>query len=204
MSSRCAHGAMRTPDSKASWGQDPLIVRWTAVPANYTEAAALARALEADEARQAGRSLGFAITDAASTAVLGSCDIRRPDPDDPALGELGYLLAEPARGRGVATRAMSLLIAWSFRELGIARVQALVHPDNPSSAAVLHRLAFRREGLWRHYRAGNSGREDRILYSLLPESWCHRSPPQKPKCAAVIRDRASPAGEARRLASKRR
>jgi RimJ/RimL family protein N-acetyltransferase len=63
---------------------------------------------------------------------------------------------------------MALLIASSFREPGMARVQALVHPDNPSSAAVLRRLGFRRAGRLRHYRAGNSGREDRVHYSLLP------------------------------------
>jgi len=99
--------------------------------------------------------------------VLGSCDIRRPDPEDLALGEVGYLLSENARGRGVATRAMALITAWSFRELGMERVQALVHPDNPPSAAVLDRLGFRREGLLRRYRAGDDGREERYLYSVL-------------------------------------
>ena len=63
---------------------------------------------------------------------------------------------------------MSQLIDWSFRELRMGRVQALVHPDNPRSAAVLVRLGFQREGLLRHYRPGPAGREDRILYSLLP------------------------------------
>jgi [ribosomal protein S5]-alanine N-acetyltransferase len=153
---------------KAAWGSDPLIVRWTDVPANYTAEEALAWAAHTEEARKAGRSLALAITDAASGTVLGSCDIRRPDPEDLALGEVGYLLAERARGRGAATRAMFLLIEWSFRELGMCRVQALVHPDNPRSAWVLERLGFRREGQLRRYRPGESGREDRILYAVLP------------------------------------
>ncbi len=97
-----------------------------------------------------------------------SCDLRRPDSEDPALGEVGYLLSETARGRGVATRAIGLLVAWSFRELRMERVQALVHPDNPRSAPVLDRLGFQNEGLLRHYRAGEGGREDRVLYSVLP------------------------------------
>jgi len=100
--------------------------------------------------------------------VLGSCDIRRPDPEDSALGEVGYLLSERARGRGVATRAMGLLVDSSFRALGMERVQALVHPDNPPSAAPLDRLGFKREGLLRRYRAGDEGREDRVLYAVLP------------------------------------
>ena len=153
---------------KASWGQDPVIVCWSGVPANYTESAALAWAAKVEEARQAGRFLALAITDAVTDAVLGSGDIRRPDPEDPALGEVGYLLAENARGRGVATRAMGLLIAWSFRELGMERIQALVHPENPPSAAVLERLGFQREGLLRRYRSEADGREDRFIYSVLP------------------------------------
>jgi ribosomal-protein-alanine N-acetyltransferase len=152
----------------AAWGQDAVIVRWTGVPANQTEDAALAWTVRIEEGRRAGRMLALAIADAPSGVVLGSCDIRRPDTDDSALGEVGYLLSERARGRGVATRAMGLLIDWSFRELGMERVQALVHPDNPPSAAVLDRLGFKREGLLRRYRAGDDGREDRVLYAVLP------------------------------------
>jgi hypothetical protein len=76
---------------KASWGRDPLIVRWTEVPANNTEEAALATADRAEELRKAGRAVALAIVDANSAMVLDSCDIRRPDPDDAALGEVGFL-----------------------------------------------------------------------------------------------------------------
>jgi RimJ/RimL family protein N-acetyltransferase len=101
---------------------------------------------------------------------VGSCDIRRPDPEDTALGEIGYLLAADARGRGLATRAVGLLVGWALRDLGMARVQALVDPDNPRSAAVLERLGFQREGLLRHYRAGESKRQDRLMYALLADT----------------------------------
>jgi RimJ/RimL family protein N-acetyltransferase len=119
----------------------------------------------------------LAIVDARLEVVLGSCDIRRPDPDDAALGEVGFLLAEEARGRGVATRAVGLLVDWSFRELGMERVQGLVRPDNPRSAKVFERLGFRREGLLRGYRAGEAGREDRVLSSVLPDELVLLAPP---------------------------
>jgi RimJ/RimL family protein N-acetyltransferase len=144
-------------------------VRWTEVPPDDTEEAALARTARAEELRKAGRAVALAIVDAGSGTVLGSCDIRRPDPDDAALGEVGFLLAEHARGRGLATRAVGLLVGWSFRELGMERIQGLVHPENPRSAEVLQRLGFRREGLLRDFRAGKAGREDRILFSILPD-----------------------------------
>lgn len=154
---------------KAAWSRDPVIVRWTELPADTTEEAALAWAARAEEARRADRAVTLAIVDSRRGVVLGSCDIRRPDPDDAALGEVGFLLAEEARGRGVATRAVGLLVDWSFRELEMERVQGLVHPGNPRSARVLERLGFRREGLLRAYRAGKAGREDRILFSVFPD-----------------------------------
>lgn len=49
----------------------------------------------------------------------------------------------------------------------MARIQALVDPDNPRSTRVLERLGFTGEGLLRGYRSCEQGREDRLLYSLL-------------------------------------
>jgi RimJ/RimL family protein N-acetyltransferase len=117
-----------------------------------------------ERALRDGRTLPLAIVDAGTGALLGSCDLRRPEPDDPGRGEIGYLLLPEARGRGTATRAMRLLVGWAFRELGMRRVQALVHPDNPGSVAVLERLGFEREGLLRSYRPGG---EDRIMFALV-------------------------------------
>jgi [ribosomal protein S5]-alanine N-acetyltransferase len=58
---------------------------------------------------------------------------------------------------------MGLLIDWSFRELGMERVQALVHPTTRPPLRCSTGLGFKREGLLRRYRAGDDGREDRVL-----------------------------------------
>jgi RimJ/RimL family protein N-acetyltransferase len=150
------------------WGEDVEIVRWSGVPADQSERLAREYIVQTRLARQAGLMVALAIVDASTDALLGACDVRRPDPMDPAIGELGYLLVAAAWGRGLATRAVGLLTDWSFRGLAMERVQALVHPENPGSARVLERLGFTREGLLRRYRAGNPEREDRIVYSLLP------------------------------------
>ena len=152
----------------ATWGRDPEIVRWTDVPADQSEQLAREYVAETELARRAGLTVALAIADAASGALLGACDIRRPDRTDPAIGELGYLLAGEARGRGLATRAIWLLTDWSFRELGMQRLQALVHPDNVASARLLQRLGFTREGVLRRYRSGDQCREDRAVYAVMP------------------------------------
>ena len=163
--------ALRRTDASviAAWGRDEDIVRWTGVPADYTEEAVLEWAKRVEQARELGRALALVITDAASDHVLGSCDVRRPSLDDPALGEIGYLLSKGARGRGIASRAISLLTAWCLGELRMGRVQALVHPDNPPSARALERVGFRYEGRLRGYRAGDGGREDRLIYAALAD-----------------------------------
>jgi ribosomal-protein-alanine N-acetyltransferase len=139
------------------------------MPDGYTEAAALAYREQAEEGRRAGRMITMAIVDADSGALLGSCDMRYPDPEDPGLGEIGYLLAPDTRGRGAATRAIGMLVGWGFRELGMRRIQALVHPDNPASAAVLQRVGFQREGLLRRYLDIDGDWRDHISYALLAE-----------------------------------
>jgi RimJ/RimL family protein N-acetyltransferase len=171
----------------AAWAADEPIVSWSGISADYTAAAALAFMEQAEQGRRAGFMITMAIVDTGSGALLGSCDIRCPDPDDPGLGEVGYLLAPEARGHGAATRTVGLLVGWAFDKLGMRRVQALVHPDNPRSAAVLERLGFRREGLLRSYRPGG---EDRIMFAATAAR--PRRPAPRP-----ARDRAARASGAR-------
>lgn len=157
--------------TKATWGQDADIVRWTGVPAGDTHAGALEYIDATEESRLAGRAIALAIADAQSATVIGSCDIRRPEPRDPVLGEITILLSGDARGRGLATRALTLLIEWGVHELGMQRIQAVVHPENARSIALFERLGFQREGLLRRLRPRGTGREDRILYAVLADEW---------------------------------
>ncbi len=157
--------------TKATWGADADIVRWTGVPAGDTPAGALEYIAAAEESRRAGRAILLAIVDAQSAEVIGSCDIRRPEPRDPELGEITVLLSQAARGRGLATRALALLIEWGVRELEMQRIQAVVHPENARSIAMFERLGFQREGLLRRLRPRATGREDRILYAVLADEW---------------------------------
>jgi RimJ/RimL family protein N-acetyltransferase len=65
-----------------------------------------------------------------------------PGPSDDGVpeAEIGYGLVEDARGRGVATEAVSGLLAHTDR-LGV-RVRASVAPDNTASVRVLAKCGF--------------------------------------------------------------
>ena len=57
------------------------------------------------------------------------------------------------------------------RPLALERVQLMTHPANEASAAVLRSLGFTNEGLLRAFRAEPAGREDRLMWSMLPIDW---------------------------------
>jgi [ribosomal protein S5]-alanine N-acetyltransferase len=146
--------------------QDETIVRWTNVPAGYTERMARARIAEAEADRHAGRALILAVVDATTDDVLGACDLRLM-PDDPDRAEVAYMLSADARGRGVMTRAVQLISGWAIKQLSIERVQVFAHPENHASIAVAERAGFNREGVLPRYREKKGRREDRVALSII-------------------------------------
>jgi ribosomal-protein-alanine N-acetyltransferase len=151
---------------RARWGSDAEIVRWTGVPAGYTLEDARLHGATIETLRRRGVSVHFAIVDDATDEVLGACDLRLLE-DRRRGAEIGYLLGAAARGRGHMNRALTLMIDWALGDLGLPRVQALVHPDNTASRRVLDRLGFRCDGPARTRHAGGARREERILFSLV-------------------------------------
>jgi RimJ/RimL family protein N-acetyltransferase len=155
--------------SAADWGLDPEIVRWTGVPPGRSVSRRLDWVVWTRDASRRGLGVYLVIESVAGSSLLGAIDLRLPDRDDPRVGELGYLLAPEARGRGVMSAAVRLLVSWGFgAPMRLARVQAMTHPANARSAALLERLGFVREGVLRSYRVEPAGREDRVMWSLLP------------------------------------
>jgi [ribosomal protein S5]-alanine N-acetyltransferase len=146
----------------AAFGLDAENVRFGGVPPGSREVEAADYLQAMERMRADGRGVSFAVVDAAGDPVLGCCDLRVPLPQ---IGEIGYLLAPEARGRGVMTRAVRLVVAWALDDLRLVRVQAFASPDNAASMALLERLGFTREGVLRSYRGAG---EDRVAYSVLP------------------------------------
>lgn len=145
--------------------RDPDIVRYTRVPADYTEAMAR-RFLEEKRASWArGEEAHFAVVAAPDGELLGSLGVHR-QPDDRA--RVGYFLAAAARGRGVATRAVRLAARWAFENLGVARLELVTDPDNLASQRVAERAGFTREGRLRFFLEIKGRRRDAVMFSLLP------------------------------------
>jgi RimJ/RimL family protein N-acetyltransferase len=145
---------------------DPDVARFTPLPAPYTAADGRAW-LGADLGRmQAGEELSLAIHEAGD-GPIGSIGAR-PDAADRDVVELGYVVARPARGRGVATAAVRLLADWVLREWRPARLQLTTSVDNPASQRVAKRAGFEREGVLRAWAENRGRRVDLVMYSRLP------------------------------------
>jgi len=122
--------------------QDPAISRWTRVPSPYTREDALAWIALCELELQTSRSIDWLAVDAtgevvASVAIQGIADHR---------AEVGYWVAAPARGRGLAARAVRLVSPWALGELGLRQLEIMAHEDNAASLAVARAAGYTETG----------------------------------------------------------
>lgn len=102
--------------------------------------------------------------------LVGAVFHIRPDQVNNIV-EVGYWLAESARGRGVATRAMKKMLDITFSELGFNRVNIRIAPNNKPSLALAERLGLKPEGVSRQaWRVGDEY-WDAVEFGVLSEEW---------------------------------
>jgi ribosomal-protein-alanine N-acetyltransferase len=153
--------------------EDPLIRRFNSAPSDESEARTWIDG--AIDGRPHARAFRLAIADAASGTFLGSIGV--PDFDlDTLRAEVGYWLSPSARGRGLATRALRLFCSWAFRELSLARIEAIPEVENRASQRVLDRVGFKCEGVLRSYQVVHGRRRNMCMYSLLVGEMDQASP----------------------------
>jgi len=84
--------------------QDPEIPRWTLVPSPYRREHAVEYVARTAQEARTGETAAFLAFDG-DGRLLGSISLMEIDRER-GYGEIGYWVAEEARGRGVATRAL--------------------------------------------------------------------------------------------------
>ena len=82
--------------------------------------------------------------------------------------ELGYVIHPGARGRGIATAALSWLTDWGFRELdAMHRLELVISTQNPASKRVAEHNGYRYEGTLRSLFVVPGRWEDAEMWSRL-------------------------------------
>ena len=114
------------------------------------------------------RGTAFAITDTASSELVGCCGVDQWTEED--VVQFGYWIAADAKERGYATRAVILMTRWLF-DLGAARVFLTIVADNAGSVAVARRAGFVHEGTMRDHGVWQGERQDVMLFAALPLEW---------------------------------
>jgi RimJ/RimL family protein N-acetyltransferase len=150
---------------------DPRTRQWLPLlPDPYGEGEARSWIDAQTEARATGRSICWAVADQADEAtVLASISFFDYTPG--AECEIGYWTHPAARGRGVATRAMTEVVRYCFEDLGVRRVTAAAAVENTASIHVIESSGLRPWGTERLGVEIHGGRSDMIWFDLLIEEW---------------------------------
>jgi ribosomal protein S18 acetylase RimI-like enzyme len=169
-----------TSAQRASLLADPAQLDGMPVLAGAAPPEFLLRAASADLAL-------FAFVSASPPHVVGSAMLkRRPEP---GRVEIGYGVAESARGKGVATAAVRQVMARAFADPGVDEVYAETAVDNTASRRVVEKAGFSHVG---QRASEEDGRVDQWLLSRatgagvylqlgVDETWrIPRIPPPRP------------------------
>lgn len=81
--------------------------------------------------------------------------------------EIGYWIARPYWGRGIATEAVVGMTAYAFESHDLARLQAFVYEWNPASARVLEKAGYRLEGRLEKSVTKDGRTIDSLLYARV-------------------------------------
>ncbi|MFD3658396.1 GNAT family N-acetyltransferase [Streptomyces sp. 24-1644] len=128
---------------------DPAMRRWLATRVTSADGAAGWLAAQR-EGWVAGSRFGFAVTDAdRGGELVGNLVLKRPDPVSDTA-EVGYWTTASARGRGVATSALTALCDWAFAAFageGLRQLELVHQVDNEASCRVAEKCGFALAGV---------------------------------------------------------
>ena len=151
---------------------DPRTRHWLGtLPDPYTDDDARSYIARTHAGAATGSATSWAVVDPQSDELLGSVGLPRSE-----LGsmEIGYWAHPDARGRGVMTEAVALLVRHCFIDrsdggLGVRRLCIKCAVDNTASQQVARANRFTEVGRERGAeRLGNGSTSDLVVFDLLP------------------------------------
>jgi len=159
----------------AAYRSAPEVARYQSWDATYSMADAERFFAEQQQVAfgQPGEWVQLAAVDRATGELCGDCAVRVAD-GPPATAELGVTLAPAQQGRGLASEALTAVVARLFGEHGIHRIYAETDDRNVAVHRLFERLGFRCEarlveadwfkGEWTTLR----------VYAILRREWAPR------------------------------
>ena len=146
---------------------DPTVTRYTAWGPNTEDDTRGFLSGVLEQARSAARDCySLAVVETTTGRLVGSVELSVESAEH-ARGELGFVFAPSCWGRGYATEATRVLMAFGFDELGLHRIAATCHPENVASSRVLEKAGMTFEGRMLGHMRVRDGWRDSMLYSAV-------------------------------------
>jgi [ribosomal protein S5]-alanine N-acetyltransferase len=85
---------------------------------------------------------------------------------------IGYELARSCWRKGIMLEALTSIIDYGFREIGLNRIEAVTMPENSASIKLLERLGFCNEGVLHEYEKWDQkGFVNLCMLAILRKEW---------------------------------
>jgi RimJ/RimL family protein N-acetyltransferase len=160
----------------AAYRADPEVARYQSWDASYTIFDAIV--FMADLARavpgKPGEWYQVAIEERATGVLVGDCAFCVLAEDD-RQAEIGFTVARPYQGQGLAGEAVGRLLEALFMEFNLHRIRAICDVENHASAKLLERLGFRREGHFVEHVWFKGQWASEYFFALLRHEWAERA-----------------------------
>jgi ribosomal-protein-serine acetyltransferase len=117
------------------------------------------------EARAKGTGFEFLVV-VEDGRLLGVCGINGVNPDA-GMANLGYWVRTSETGRGVAARAVRLLVDWVLEHTALQRIEIVVAVGNTPSQRVAEKVGALREGVLRSRLHIHGVYHDAVMHSII-------------------------------------
>jgi RimJ/RimL family protein N-acetyltransferase len=145
---------------------DPRVMRYWSHTAWTAREQAVARIAQLERDRAGAEFYTWATTIEAADRLVGTVSLFAINRAH-HRADIGYALAPDTWGRGYATDALRLAIAFAFETIDLARLEADIDPRNEASCRLVERVGFVREGLLRQRWHVAGEVTDSAMFGLL-------------------------------------
>lgn len=146
---------------------NPALMRYVPRPLARTPEDAAAVLAMIDAGLEANERINWGITlTSAPDELLGVIGYVRFLPES-HRAEVGYMLRAEQHGQGLTREALTAVVDYGFRTLGLHSVEAVIHPDNVASRRLAERCGFVQEAHFRDYQFFEGAYRDSVVYSLV-------------------------------------
>jgi ribosomal-protein-alanine N-acetyltransferase len=117
--------------------------------------------------RELGAAYAFFVLRSTDEALTGGITLSNVRRGVAQMGTIGYWCGQPYTRQGLTLAAVRAVADFSFRTLGLHRLEAACIPDNGPSRRLLAKAGFVEEGYAKAYLKINGAWRDHVLFGLV-------------------------------------